>query len=85
MDGVNVAFDFEGDDRLKIEAVVRVTARTGVEMEALVAVSSAALTVYDMCKSADRGMTITELALWEKTGGRSGYYRREDPLDDAAH
>ena len=54
--------------------------RTGVEMEALHACSIAALTVYDMCKSADRGMVIGDLALWEKTGGRSGTYRR--PGDD---
>jgi cyclic pyranopterin phosphate synthase len=47
-------------------------------MEALHACSIAALTVYDMCKSADRGMVIGELALWEKTGGRSGVYRRTD-------
>ena len=50
--------------------------RTGVEMEALTAVSVAALTVYDMCKAADKGMTIGEIALWEKTGGKSGPYRR---------
>jgi cyclic pyranopterin phosphate synthase len=47
-----------------------------VEMEALHACAMAALTIYDMCKSADRGMVIGELALWEKTGGRSGTYRR---------
>jgi cyclic pyranopterin phosphate synthase len=52
--------------------------RTGVEMEALTAASVAALTIYDMCKSFDRGMTIGDLALWEKTGGRSGTYRRQD-------
>ena len=51
------------------------------EMEALHACSIAALTVYDMCKSADRGMVIGELALWEKTGGRSGVYRRSDGTD----
>ncbi|MEY4174790.1 MAG: molybdenum cofactor biosynthesis protein MoaC, partial [Actinomycetota bacterium] len=54
--------------------------RTGVEMEALHACGVAALTIYDMCKSADRGMTIGELALWEKTGGRSGTYRRPDNI-----
>jgi cyclic pyranopterin phosphate synthase len=51
-------------------------------MEALHACSVAALTVDDMCKSADRGMVIGELALWEKTGGRSGVYRREDEATD---
>jgi cyclic pyranopterin phosphate synthase len=77
-----VSVNFEiGDDFVAIEAHVDTVDRTGVEMEALHACSTAALTVYDMCKSADRGMTITELALWEKTGGRSGHYRREDPLD----
>ncbi|MCX6535322.1 MAG: cyclic pyranopterin monophosphate synthase MoaC, partial [Actinobacteria bacterium] len=51
--------------------------RTGVEMEALHACSVAALTIYDMCKSADREMVIGELTLWEKSGGRQGLYRRE--------
>lgn len=70
------------DDRtVRIEATVGVHGRTGVEMEALTAVSVAALTVYDMCKSVDRGMTIGEIALWEKTGGRSGSYRRVDTHD----
>ena len=50
--------------------------RTGVEMEALTACAVAALTIYDMCKSVDRSMTVGDLALWEKTGGRSGHYRR---------
>ena len=79
-----VSVNFEiGDDFVAIEAHVDTVDRTGVEMEALHACSTAALTVYDMCKSADRGMTITDLALWEKTGGRSGHYRWEDPLDDS--
>ena len=52
------------------------TARTGVEMEALVAVSAAALTVYDMCKALDKGMEITDIVLVEKVGGKSGHYRR---------
>ena len=55
------------------------TAQTGVEMEALVAVSAAALTVYDMCKALDKGMEITEIYLVEKTGGKSGDFRRETP------
>jgi len=61
---------------VEVEAQVDTVDRTGVEMEALTACAVAALTVYDMCKSVDRGMTIGELALWEKTGGRSGHYRR---------
>jgi cyclic pyranopterin phosphate synthase len=72
-----VTVDFEiGEDHVAIECFVDVIDRTGVEMEALHACSTAALTIYDMCKSADRGMTIGDLALWEKTGGRSGTYRR---------
>ncbi|MEY4164236.1 MAG: molybdenum cofactor biosynthesis protein MoaC [Actinomycetota bacterium] len=72
-----VAVNFEiGDDFVEIEVSVDTVERTGVEMEALHACSVAALTIYDMCKSADRGMTIGELALWEKTGGRSGTFRR---------
>ena len=75
----SVTVDFElGDDRVGIEASVDCVERTGVEMEALHACSVAALTVYDMCKAVDKGMTITDLALWEKTGGRSGAYRRAD-------
>ncbi len=72
-----VSVNFEiGDDFVAIEVHVDTVDRTGVEMEALHACSIAALTVYDMCKSADRAMVIGELALWEKTGGRSGVYRR---------
>jgi cyclic pyranopterin phosphate synthase len=62
--------------RLDIRATVKVSGKTGVEMEALTAVGAAALTVYDMCKAVDRGMTITDLRLLEKRGGRSGTYRR---------
>ncbi len=62
---------------LRIEARVRATARTGVEMEALVAVSAAALTVYDMCKSIDRSMTLDEIRLVRKSGGKSGRWERE--------
>ncbi len=59
-----------------IEATARTTARTGVEMEALVAATAAALTVYDMCKAADRGITIERIRLIHKRGGRSGIYQR---------
>ncbi len=65
-----------GDDHVEIEAEVETVDRTGVEMEALTACTVAALTIYDMCKSSDRSMSIGELALWEKTGGRSGVWRR---------
>jgi cyclic pyranopterin phosphate synthase len=72
---VAVNFDIQ-DDFIEIEASVDTVDRTGVEMEALTACSVAALTIYDMCKSADKTMVIGEVALWEKTGGRSGPYRR---------
>ena len=61
-----------GEGRVDIEVVAETTGQTGVEMEALTACSVAALTLYDMCKSADKGMVISDLALWEKSGGRSG-------------
>lgn len=65
------------DAHVDIEAQVDTVDRTGVEMEALTACAIAALTIYDMCKSIDRSMTIGDLALWEKTGGRSGVFRRQ--------
>jgi len=71
-----IDFDVIAPGRLQIEARVKVTAKTGVEMEALAAVSAAALTVYDMCKAVDRGMVISDIRLMEKRGGRSGTFRR---------
>jgi cyclic pyranopterin phosphate synthase len=71
--GVNFSI---GDDYVEVEAQVETVDRTGVEMEAMTACAVAALTVYDMCKSADRTMTVGHLALWEKSGGRSGPWRR---------
>lgn len=76
LDAVSLEFDFPAPDTLGIEATARVTARTGVEMEALIAVSVAALTVYDMCKSVDRQMTIGQVRLEEKSGGASGHFIR---------
>jgi len=76
---VSVNFDIK-DDHIEIESQVDTVDRTGVEMEALTACSVAALTVYDMCKSADKSMVIGEIALWEKTGGKSGPYRRSEPV-----
>src|ERR1700746_3191064 len=73
---VQVVFQFEGDTVLRIESAVRVSGRTGVEMESLTAVTVAALTVYDMCKSVDRQMSIEEVRLEEKSGGRTGLFRR---------
>ncbi len=74
LDSVEIAFSFPNDTSVAIQATTRVTARTGVEMEALTAVAVAGLTIYDMCKSVDRGMRIGEILLEEKTGGRSGHY-----------
>src|SRR5271170_8199502 len=65
---------------VEIASRVSATARTGVEMEALVAVSAAALTVYDMCKALDKGMEITDIVLVEKIGGKSGHYLRRKSL-----
>ena len=73
---VTVEFEVEGEDRLRIEARCKVSARTGVEMEALTAASVASLTVYDMCKSMDRGMRIESVQLIAKEGGASGAWRR---------
>ena len=77
-----VNFDIK-DDHIIVEASVDTVDRTGVEMEALTACSVAALTLYDMCKSADQSMVIGEIALWEKTGGRSGPYRRAADAADS--
>jgi cyclic pyranopterin phosphate synthase len=76
IDGVTIDFAPVSETALRIEALVKVAARTGVEMEALTAVSVAALTVYDMCKAVDKGMTIGPIRLLEKSGGRSGHYVR---------
>jgi cyclic pyranopterin phosphate synthase len=77
LESVTVGFDFPDDRTVAISAEVRVTAKTGVEMEALVAASAAALTIYDMCKAIDRGMVIGPIQLEEKSGGRSGHFVRE--------
>lgn len=76
IESVALDFEFAGEQTLKIAATVQVEAKTGVEMEALTAASVAALTVYDMCKSIDRGMIIGPIQLEEKSGGRSGHWRR---------
>jgi cyclic pyranopterin monophosphate synthase len=70
------------DSYIEVEAQVETVDRTGVEMEALTACAVACLTIYDMCKSAERGMVIGDIALWEKTGGRSGTWRRAPDDDD---
>jgi cyclic pyranopterin phosphate synthase len=75
--GVDLQFDLDVERaRLEIQATVRVTSRTGVEMEALTAASVAALTIYDMCKAVDRGMSIGPIELVHKAGGKSGEFQR---------
>lgn len=66
------------DTYIEVEVSVETVDRTGVEMEALTACAVACLTIYDMCKAVDRSMVIGDVALWEKTGGRSGAYRRSE-------
>src|SRR5208337_3427221 len=81
---LNVAYaavDFSFNETagtIDIKATVKISGQTGVEMEALVAVSSAALTIYDMCKSADKEMVISDIMLLEKRGGKSGEFKRKD-------
>ena len=77
----SIAIEFHphpGEGRIEIEARVRVTGNTGVEMEALMAVSGAALTIYDMCKAVDKAMVVAEIRLMEKHGGKSGSFVRQD-------
>ncbi|RLS78621.1 MAG: cyclic pyranopterin monophosphate synthase MoaC [Planctomycetota bacterium] len=77
LDAVEVSIGFPGPDAVSIETLVRATARTGVEMEALVAATAAALTIYDMCKSIDQGMAVEQVRLEAKTGGTRGDYARD--------
>jgi len=77
LDSVTIDFDLSGRNSIGVTATARSTGKTGVEMEALTAVAIAALTIYDMCKAAEKGMTITDIRLESKTGGKSGKYRRE--------
>ena len=77
--GVNIEFTVvDAESCIDIVATVRTTGKTGVEMEALTAVSVAALTIYDMCKAVDKGMSIEYVRLLVKSGGKSGVYRRKD-------
>lgn len=78
IEGVEIRFEIaEEAGEITVLAEVKSTGKTGVEMEALVACSTALLTIYDMCKSLDRGMTIKEIQLLEKRGGRSGRWVRD--------
>jgi len=75
---IDVEFEFDDENRkLTIKSIVRCFARTGAEMEALTAVAVAALTIYDMCKGADRNIVIKDIELCEKSGGKSGHYIKE--------
>ena len=76
LDSIELQLTPCGDDGLRIESTVEITAKTGVEMEALTAVTVAALTVYDMCKAIDRGMVIERIQLEAKSGGASGDFSR---------
>lgn len=76
MESADLTFLFPNDHSIRVQVTVSCTAKTGVEMEALTAVTIASLTIYDMCKSADREMEITGIRLLEKTGGRSGHFQR---------
>ena len=73
---VDVSFSWVSDNVLCVRATCKVTGRTGVEMEALTAASLASLTIYDMCKAVDRGMSITDVELIRKSGGKSGTWER---------
>lgn len=79
LDSVDVELTADGKDAVRVAATVTTTGRTGVEMEALTAAAVACLTVYDMCKSADRGMTIERVQLEVKQGGKSGEFCRKAP------
>ncbi len=79
LSGCDISFSMDFKNcKIDIEATARCTGKTGVEMEALTAVSIAALTIYDMCKAIDKGMVIKDIMLMRKTGGKSGIYEREN-------
>ena len=83
LDSVAIRFEAVDDSTVKVSAVAAVQGRTGVEMEALTAVSVAALTIYDMVKAVDRGVVLDQIQLEAKSGGRSGDYRRPRGADPA--
>lgn len=76
--GVDIRFEDNDQDTLYVEAIVKTTGQTGVEMEALTAASAVVLTVYDMCKAMDKGMILGPTYLQRKTGGKSGDFSREE-------
>ena len=80
---ININFKVdEGKNRIIIQSQVKTVGKTGVEMEPLTAVSVAALTIYDMCKAIDRGMTIQDIHLVEKSGGQSGHYQGKSKMEN---
>ncbi len=80
--GIDVDFQFINETTIMITVIVKTTGKTGVEMEALTGVSTAALTLYDMCKAVDKTMVIGDIKLIEKTGGKSGKFIRESNKND---
>lgn len=79
LDAVEIQIHPVSETQLKVQASVSAEAKTGVEMEAMTAVSVAGLTIYDMCKSVDRSMSIDQIQLEEKSGGKSGHFVRNRP------
>ena len=77
IDSITLDFDLTATNCICITGTVKSTGKTGVEMEALTAVTIAALTIYDMCKAVEKGMTITDIYLESKTGGKNGVYKRK--------
>lgn len=75
---VEIEFRFPGENRIEAVCTTKTMGKTGVEMEALTGVSTALLTIYDMCKAVDRSMEVGQIRLLEKSGGKSGTFRRED-------
>lgn len=82
LDSVKIDFAFPTETSIEVQCTVKMEGKTGVEMEALTAVSIACLTIYDMCKAVDRGMTIGSIELLEKEGGKSGHYKKDEPTTD---
>lgn len=79
--GADINYKIDDENKsIEITAMVKTVGKTGVEMEALSAVSIAALTIYDMCKATDKGMIISDIKLLEKNGGKSGHYKREEEI-----
>ena len=79
LEKADVQYSFPTENKVRVEVSVSTEAKTGVEMEALTAVSVTCLTIYDMCKAADKGMVMTDVGLLEKVGGKSGHWVRQAP------